>query len=98
MILADLRSVEHRVERSDFINLHGGHFKDLGSLVHGGQGQEVVVLFLGNEQDWNDSRRLVVVWILGQELVNGCIALLAELKWRLFQVVLSVSVVGEGTE
>ncbi len=35
MILADFGSVEHRVKGGDLVNLHGGHFKNLGDLVHG---------------------------------------------------------------
>ncbi len=35
MILADFGSIEHRVKGGDFVNLHGGHFKNLGDLVHG---------------------------------------------------------------
>lgn len=56
MVLADLGSVEHGVEGSDFINLHWGHLEDLGGLVHGRKGQEVIVLLLCNEQDRDDCR------------------------------------------
>lgn len=51
VILANLCSVEHRVKRSDFINLHRGHLQNLGDLVHRGKCQEVIVLLLSNEQD-----------------------------------------------
>ena len=50
MVLADLSSVKHSVERSNFVHLHGGHFEGLGDFVHSGECQEVVVLLLGDEK------------------------------------------------
>ena len=93
VVLADLGSVEHGVEGGDFVDLHGGHLEDLGGLVHGREGQEVVVLLLCNEQDGDDCGRLVVVGVLGQELLNGSVALSRELEGRLLQVVLRVAMV-----
>lgn len=98
VVFANLGSVEHGVESSHFIDLHWGHFQDLGSFVHGGQSQEVVVLLLGDEKDWDDSRRLVVIWELSEELLNGGVRSLSELERRFFQVVFCVSVVSESTK
>ena len=55
VVLADLRPVEHRVEGSDLVDLHGGHFEDLGGLVHGRQSQKVVVLLLSDEKNGDHS-------------------------------------------
>jgi len=55
MVLSDLGTVEHSVETSDFVDLHGSHFEDLCNLVHGRQSQKVVVLFLGNEKSGDTS-------------------------------------------
>ena len=66
VILSDLRPVEHRVEGGDLVHLHRRHLQHLRCLVHGTQRQKVVVLLLSDEQDWNDSRRLVVVGVLGE--------------------------------
>ena len=56
VVLADSGSVEHREERGDLIDLHWGHLENLGSLVHGRQSQEVVVLLLSKEQYWKNTR------------------------------------------
>lgn len=60
MILTNPGSVEHGVERSDFIDLHGLHVEDFGDFVHGGEGQEVIVLLLRNEESWDACRLLIV--------------------------------------
>lgn len=60
MVLADLGAVEHGIERGDFVDLHGSHVEDLGDLVHGGEGQEVVVLLLRDEEG-RDAGGLLVV-------------------------------------
>lgn len=98
VVLADLGAVEHRVEGSDLVDLHGGHLEDLCNLVHRGQGQEVVVLLLSDEQDRNAARRLVVVRVLGLKRLDGGVGLVSELEWRLIQVVVRVSMVREGRE
>ena len=54
VVLTRLSAIEHRVEGSDLVHLHGLHLQDLRHLVHGRQSQEVVVLLLSDEQDWND--------------------------------------------
>ena len=95
---AHLRSVEHRVKTGDFIHLHGGHVEDLGSFVHSGEGQEVVVLLLSDEQDGDHCRRLIVWRVLGLEKLNCGVSLLRELEGGLFKVVLGVSMVGESRE
>lgn len=48
-MFADLGTVEHRVEGSNLVNLHWSHLKSLGHLVHRGESQEVIVLFLHEE-------------------------------------------------
>ncbi len=98
MVLANLGSVEHRVEAGDLVNLHGRHLEDLSSLMHGRERQEVVVLLLSDEQDGDASRGLIVVGVLGQQVLDGSIALISELEGTLIQVVLSVAMVGEGAE
>ena len=98
MVLANLCSVEHGVEGGDLVDLHGGHLEDLGSLVHGGKREEVIVLLLSDEQDWDDGRGLVVVGVLGKELLNGCVAFSSELKRCLLLVVFSVTMVCKRTE
>ena len=98
VVLANLCSVEHGVEAGHFVDLHWGHLENLGGLVHGRECQEVVVLLLSDEQDWDAGRRLVVVWVLGEELLDGSVAFLRELKWTFIQVVFCVAVVSEGAE
>ena len=63
VVLADLGSVEHRVERGDFVDLHRCHFEHLGHLVHRGECKEVIVLFLRDKQHWDHAARFVVVWV-----------------------------------
>jgi len=58
---ADLLSIEHGVERCYLEDLHGLHFQNLGNLVHGGECQEVIVLFLSDEKYWDDGTVLVVI-------------------------------------
>lgn len=98
VVLANLRSVEHGVERGNLVDLHWGHFEDLRRLVHGGQSQKVVVLLLSNEQYRDASRGLVVSGVLVENSVNSGVRLLTELEGTLLEVVFSVSVVGEGAE
>ena len=59
---ADLLSIEHGVERCNLEDLHGLHFQYLGYLVHSGECQEVIVLFLSNKKDWIDGTVFVVIW------------------------------------
>ena len=98
MVLANLCPVEHGVERGDFIDLHGGHLEDLGSLVHSRQSQEVVVLLLGDEKHGDHGAALVVVRVLVKELLDSCVRLVVELEWRLLQVVCGVTMVRERTK
>ena len=98
MVLADLCSVEHCVEASDFIDLHRGHLENFGSLVHGWERQEVVILLLGNEQDWDAGRGFIVVWVLRQQRLNRGVALLRELEGTLLKVVLCIAMVCKGTK
>ena len=55
VVLADSCTIEHSVEACYFIDLHRGHLEDLRGFVHSRQGQEVVVLLLGNEKHGNNS-------------------------------------------
>ena len=73
VILANLCTVEHGVERSDFVHLHGSHLEDLGDFVHGSESKEVIVLLLSDKQDGNAATRLVVVWVLSEKSFNCCI-------------------------
>ncbi len=98
MVLADLRSIEHSVERGNLIDLHGGHLEDLGDLVHSRQSQEVIVLLLSDEKSGDHAAGLVVVGVLGLELFNGGVAFLGELKGALFEVIFGISMVREGAE
>lgn len=98
VVLADLRSVEHRVKARDFVDLHWSHLEDLGDLVHRRESQEVVVLLLSDKQNWDHARRLVVAWVLLLQDLNCRIRLVRELEWRLLKVVLGVAVVCKRTE
>ena len=98
VVLANFSAVEHRVEAGNFVDLHRGHIEDLCSFVHGGQGQKVVVLLLSDEEHRNDCRRLVIVGVPGQELLDGSVRLLSKFEWSLIQVVFSVSMVRKSTK
>lgn len=95
MILAHLGPIEHGVEGSDLVDLHGSHVEDLGDFVHGGEGQEVVVLLLGNEQDRDAGRLFVVGRVLLEELIDLLVVLRGELEWSLLIVVLRVTMIRE---
>ena len=60
MILAHLGTVEHRIKAGDLVDLHRCHFQNFGNFVHGGESQEVGVLFLSYEQEWDDCGVFVV--------------------------------------
>jgi hypothetical protein len=98
VVLADFGSVEHCVEGRNLVHLHRSHLQHFRCLVHRRQSQKVIVLFLGDKEGRDHSRRLVVVWVLGEELLNGCVAFRSELKRRFLEVVLSVAMVGESAE
>ncbi len=98
VVLANLRSVEHSVERGNLIDLHRGHLEDLGDLVHSRQSQEVIVLFLSDKKSGDHAAGLVVVGVLGLELFNGGVAFLGELKGALFEVIFGISMGREGAE
>lgn len=98
MILADLRPIEHRVERCDFIDLHWRHLEHFGNLVHGRQRQEVIVLLLGNEKHRDDTTGLVVIWVLFEQRIDCSVGFLSEFKWRLFTVILGISMVSKRTK
>ena len=98
VILSDLGSVEHRVERGNLVHLHGLHVQDLSDLVHGGECEEVVVLFLSDEQSRDACALLVVARVLIQQVLNLFVVLLGELKRSVLIIVLSVSVIGKCRE
>jgi len=50
MVLSNFCSVEHCIERSDFIDLHGCHVKNLGHFIHCRESQEVAILLLSYEE------------------------------------------------
>ena len=64
VVLSYLGAVKHSVERGNLVNLHGLHVEDLSNLVHGREGEEVVVLFLSDEQSRDACALLIVGWVL----------------------------------
>lgn len=98
VVLSNSGPVEHSIETGDFVHLHGNHLKNLGHFVHGGQGEEVVVLFLSHHEEGDAGGVLVVGRVLSQDLPNLLIVLWSELKWSLVSVVLSISVVHKSTK
>ena len=66
MVLPNPSSVEHSVKSSYFIHLHRSHFENFGDFVHGSEGEEVIVLLLGDEESWNHSTAFVVIGVLLQ--------------------------------
>ena len=81
MVLSNFCAIEHRIKRGDFVNLHRGHFKYFGDFVHRRKRKEVVVLFLGDKQCWDDGRRFVVVGVLLKQSLDSVKASLRKLKW-----------------
>lgn len=54
MELSDPFAVEHGVEGGHLVYVHFVDLRDFSHLSHGGQGEEVVVLLLGQVQERND--------------------------------------------
>ena len=54
VILTKSGPVEHGIERGNLVDLHGFHFQNLSDFVHCRKCQEIVVLLLSDEQDWNN--------------------------------------------
>jgi len=98
VVLADLGTVEHGVERCDFIHLHGRHVENLGDLVHCREGEEVVVLLLSDEESRDASGLLVVRGVLVEQILDLSVVLRGELEGSIVIIVLGVSVVRKGGE
>ena len=95
MVFSKLCSIEHGVEGGNLVDLHRLHLEDLSDLVHRRQSQEVVVLLLGNEEHWNDSAMLVVVWEVTKLFLDLFVILSCKFEWSFLNVILSISVVDE---
>jgi hypothetical protein len=78
--------------------LHWRHVQDLSHLVHGGKGEEVVVLLLCDEKSRDACALLVVVGVLVEQLLDLLVVLLGELEGRVLIVVFRVTMVRESRE
>ena len=67
-IFANLGAIKHGVEGGDLVYAGGGHFDDLGDLVHGSDGEPTTVLTLGEVKKGNDARLFIVGGVFGQDL------------------------------
>ena len=67
MELADSFPVEHGVEGGDFVDVHLVDLGYFGYFPHGGEGEEVVVLFLCEGEEGDDGRPLPVGGIFRED-------------------------------
>ncbi|AOW03392.1 uncharacterized protein YALI1_D00766g [Yarrowia lipolytica] len=91
MVPAHRGSVVHCVEGGHLIDSHGGHFQQLGHVVHDGDGG-ITELSLANVEKRHNSSLLVLRGVLGNHLLSSLHVLGGELKGNAGVVVLSVSV------
>jgi hypothetical protein len=77
--LADGGSVVHGVERSDFVNAHGGHLEEPSDLVHDADGGEAV-LALAEIEDRHNGGLLVLGWVSLEDLCDKLLILGVELE------------------
>lgn len=88
--LADWLSLEHCVERCNFVNTHWRNLTDLSNFVHHTDGAEPV-LVLAQVKQRHDGTLLVLWRILCEYLLNLLLVFIIKGKWSLLVVHFSVS-------
>jgi hypothetical protein len=75
--------VEHGIERRNFVHPHGWHRKKFGDIVHDTDACPSLVLSLCKVEQRNDSRFLVLRWVVGNDLIGPCEVFGSELEGNL---------------
>ena len=62
--------IEHGVERRDFIDPHRLHFEQLRHIVHDADARPSLVLSLPEVEEGDDSRLLVLRWVMRDDFIG----------------------------
>lgn len=89
--LADRGTVVHGVEGGDFVDAHGGHFKDASDFVHDAD-RSITVLALAEVEQGQDGRLLVLRRVALDDLGDNFLVLLGELEGDIRIIVGGVAV------
>ena len=74
-VVADGFAVEHGVEARDLVDAHRGHLEDLCDVVHDADRREVLVLLLGDLEERDHGRLLVLGRVLCDDLLRELLVL-----------------------
>ena len=75
--------VEHGVERRDLVDSHRLHFEQLRHIVHDADARPSLVLSLPEVQEGNNSRLLVLRWVMRDDFISVFQVLGCELERNL---------------
>lgn len=82
MELSNPLAIEHGIERGYFVYIHFVDFSDFGYFAHCGEGEEVLVLFLGESQQRYNGWPFPVGRVFIEYFVNFFVIIGSEVEGR----------------